>query len=612
MIPKIIHFIHFGFTDFELIHYMSIKSALEVHQPDRVFLYYNKEPVNNKLWNEIKTRVELVKVDPPKEFGGVELKSYQYKADVLRLQKLIELGGAYMDIDVISLKSFDNFWSKSCVLGIESAPDHFSANLDNARSITNAVILAEPNHPFIVDWLTRTAENLKDKPWAYHAVCLPLEILKEKSYDVHVEPQNSFMPFDFNEGWLFGPVESKKNKLATSYTMHLWETIWHDKLNEYTVDKIKSIDNLFASICKKFLPEQKLKIAVYTIAKNESNFVDRWAASNTEADIRIVCDTGSTDDTVEKLKSHNVTVYPISVMPWRFDMARNTALNLVPADVDICIWQDLDEELLPGWRKELEKVWTSKTTVVQHRYRNNNHAWQWHSKVHARHNCLWTGAVHETLRWSVPEQDAWAPEFYLDEHQDTTKSRSSYLNLLLKKIEEGDKNWRTYYFLANDYQYAGDFENSTKYREMSYHAIAGDDLLQSYVARNLARQYADQKNNKLAEQWFRASVNHSNERESWFSYAEYLYHQQAWEECYIAAKKCIGISVKRDGFTYDGTAWGFLIYDYAAIAAYHIGLAKQAIEFGRKCVEMSPQDNRLQANLKFYEEMTNRKNNESS
>ena len=44
------------------------------------------------------------------------------------------------------------------------------------------------------------------------------------------------------------------------------------------------------------------RIAVYAICKNESQFVDRWMDSMSEADQVVVLDTGSTDDTVERLK----------------------------------------------------------------------------------------------------------------------------------------------------------------------------------------------------------------------------------------------------------------------------------------------------------------------
>ena len=49
--------------------------------------------------------------------------------------------------------------------------------------------------------------------------------------------------------------------------------------------------------------ENKYKICVYTICKNEEKFVDRWFHSMKEADAIYVLDTGSTDKTVKKLKN---------------------------------------------------------------------------------------------------------------------------------------------------------------------------------------------------------------------------------------------------------------------------------------------------------------------
>ena len=87
---------------------------------------------------------------------------------------------------------------------------------------------------------------------------------------------------------------------------------------------------------------KKLKICVYAISKNEGKFVDRWYNSIKEADKIIVLDTGSTDNTVEKLKKYGVEVHQKEIVPWRFDVARNESLALVPEDYDICICVDLD------------------------------------------------------------------------------------------------------------------------------------------------------------------------------------------------------------------------------------------------------------------------------
>lgn len=344
-----------------------------------------------------------------------------------------------------------------------------------------------------------------------------------------------------------------------------------------------------------------MKIAIYTIAKNEENYVDRWAQSNIEADIRLVCDTGSNDGTVEKLKNLNVDVIPITVSPWRFDFARNTSLNLLPSDIDVCIWQDLDETLLPGWREELENKWEQHTTVAHHKYRHNNGSWQWHNKIHARHNCHWIGPVHETLKWSIPEKYIWLENFYLDEHQDHSKNRSSYLELLLKKIKEGDRNWRTFYFLANDYQKI-DMNKSIEYRIESYNAIKDDSLIRAYISNNIARQFLDIGDKSSGEKWFNISLTHSLEKENTFYYSKFLFELERWDECYIMSKRCIEINEKRTGFTHDAFAWSYQIYDFAAISCYKLGMLKIAETYGLKALEMQPNDYRLQQNLKFYQD----------
>ena len=61
-----------------------------------------------------------------------------------------------------------------------------------------------------------------------------------------------------------------------------------------------------------------MKVAVYSIALNEGAHAERWANSAADADYRIVADTGSTDDTVERLTQAGVTVFRIAIRPWRF------------------------------------------------------------------------------------------------------------------------------------------------------------------------------------------------------------------------------------------------------------------------------------------------------
>lgn len=95
-----------------------------------------------------------------------------------------------------------------------------------------------------------------------------------------------------------------------------------------------------------------------------------------EADEIYVLDTGSTDNTVSLLKEAGVHVKQEIISPWRFDVARNKSLELVPDDCDICVCTDFDEVFERGWREKLKMlgmrillavniliigVWTKKT-----------------------------------------------------------------------------------------------------------------------------------------------------------------------------------------------------------------------------------------------------------
>lgn len=345
-----------------------------------------------------------------------------------------------------------------------------------------------------------------------------------------------------------------------------------------------------------------MKVAIYAICLDEAKFLDRWYESAQEADYVLLADTGSSDDTLGKAKSLGINVFQIKISPWRFDDAKNSALSLLPADIDVVVSLDLDEVLLPGWRAELEKTWDEDATILNHKYRHNGGPWQWHSKIHARKGCRWIGAVHETLTWAVPEKDIWSSDIYLDEWQDTAKSRRSYLELLLKKIKEGDTDWRTRYFLANDYQNIGNLESAIFWRSESYAVSDDGPVVKSYIARNIASNYATQGDTESALSWLGVSLNQSKERETLFEMAK-LYsalgkHQSAYE----SAVDCLEIAERRDGFTYDPAAWGSGVHDVLALSAYYLEKYDEAVEHGKKALELDPENKRLVTNLEWYEE----------
>lgn len=142
-----------------------------------------------------------------------------------------------------------------------------------------------------------------------------------------------------------------------------------------------------------------MKIAISTISKNEEHNVEDFIKSCEGADLISVLDTGSTDKTVELLKKHNALAGETIIEPFRFDEARNQALDKLPDDIDIVISIDLDERLQPGWREALEKAWTPETETLSYwyigDYTNGQPNGTWRSKIFKRKGYKWFNMVHE-------------------------------------------------------------------------------------------------------------------------------------------------------------------------------------------------------------------------
>lgn len=120
-IPKIVHFI-FGLKgenptlNFE--HYLAIKSAHDVLQPQTIYMHYHYTPVGEN-WEKVKPFLTLNRVEIPSSIFGQSVKHYAHAADVIRLEMLIKYGGIYMDIDVITVKPMDDLLNHDFVMGAE-------------------------------------------------------------------------------------------------------------------------------------------------------------------------------------------------------------------------------------------------------------------------------------------------------------------------------------------------------------------------------------------------------------------------------------------------------------------------------------------------------------
>jgi hypothetical protein len=346
-----------------------------------------------------------------------------------------------------------------------------------------------------------------------------------------------------------------------------------------------------------------LKAAVYTIALNEAAHAERWAASAVDADYRVVVDTGSTDDTVALLTNAGVTVHRVAVRPWRFDLARNAAMALLPEDVDVCCTMDMDRFLQPGWRGHLEAVWTPGTTALFNRveYRNSvddPHVLRgWSAKnFHHRWGYRFKRPVHEALVYTGEEVTRWCDDIVMTEVQDHGKgTRSQYMPLMELAHREDPDDAQICFWLARDYMWAGRDEEAASLFERylsSPAATWNDERSEAILARV-------QPGHRM--RWLdRARTEAPHRREIWLDLAEKLHDDQDWLGLFWACSN--GIEKTRRTGTYldDGHAWGFRLYDLGAIAAWRINAMDIAVKWSEQAVDLDRENQRLKNNLEFF------------
>jgi tetratricopeptide (TPR) repeat protein len=358
---------------------------------------------------------------------------------------------------------------------------------------------------------------------------------------------------------------------------------------------------------------KKKKICIYAIAKNESKFVERWYNSVKEADLVLVGDTGSTDDTIEVLERLGATVHKIDIKPWRFDKARNAVLDLIPDDIDICISIDLDEIAEAGWRKKLEKAWKDDTTRLKYNYNwsfdeYGKPATTFHiEKIHERSNYRWVHPVHEILEYigDKKEKIDYAEGIEINHYPDTSKSRSNYLPLLELSVEEDPFNDRNVHYLGREYMYYEMWDKSIdtlkKHLELEK-AKWKDERCASM--RYIARCYKHKRNYIEAKNWlYRAIVEASYLREPYVELALLEYENQNWVGCLNMCLEALKITNKSVSYINENFAWNSTIYDLACICYYNINLVDKAIEYCEKAIEIDPENERLKTNLDLFKSL---------
>ena len=211
MIPKIIHFCWFG-------NKKKPKLVLDCITSWKTILP-NYEIIE---WNESNTNLDH---DFVKEV--YRLRKWAFVSDFIRLQKLYEFGGIYLDTDMMLIKSIDDLLDDVCFLGAEEE-----------YIISAGIIGAQKNNNFI-DLCLKKYNFLKiHKTTDFNELAIPLLLTKTfvELYGKH----NFNLIFSKNNITIypvtyFYPLPNRQKKdiqnyinyiEKNTYAVHLWNASW--------------------------------------------------------------------------------------------------------------------------------------------------------------------------------------------------------------------------------------------------------------------------------------------------------------------------------------------------------------------------------------------------
>jgi len=340
-----------------------------------------------------------------------------------------------------------------------------------------------------------------------------------------------------------------------------------------------------------------MKIAVYCCAKNEEATVGGWAQSAKDADVLLLADTGSTDRTREIAAENGAAVHTIGISPWRFDDARNAALALVRADVDICIALDADETLSEGWRERVEMEWQSDWTRARYLYQWSPEKAYSFNRIHRRHGFHYVNPAHESLEWCGEGTDitGWL-SIVVTHRPPADKPRPNPLPLLELAVRERPHDARMWHYLTREHGYRKD---SAKVVECGHRELAlrGWNLERAATMILLGSHSAETQR----EAWLqRAVMEAPGRREPLVALARHFHDRADWPSCYAAATRALAITERPIDYLAEVSAWGALPHDLAAVSAHWMGLRESAINYGKAALELAPDDTRLVCNLRNY------------
>lgn len=239
MIPPLIHFVLLGPMPFDWLHYVAVQTAAEANPGMEIVLWSDGEP-SGPWWERARPRVRLEVRAAPSEVAGFPVEHPAHRSDLLRLEVLERHGGIYLDLDVLTVRSYAPLLDAEMVMGGEG--------IDSSYGLCNAVIMAAPGARLLRSWRAGydPATSLwqgfrsrgRDEHWNEMSVQYPSMLAAERPDQISVMPFTYFHWPTWEEQHLRLLFEPTFATFPDAYCHHLWATFaWERYLHRVNPER---------------------------------------------------------------------------------------------------------------------------------------------------------------------------------------------------------------------------------------------------------------------------------------------------------------------------------------------------------------------------------------
>jgi tetratricopeptide (TPR) repeat protein len=346
------------------------------------------------------------------------------------------------------------------------------------------------------------------------------------------------------------------------------------------------------------------------IVKNESAIIDKClAAATPHIDCYVICDTGSTDDTIDTIRTffaaHNIPGVITQTTFHNFEQARNEALDAArdsDMEFDYLLLCDADMELVverPQFREEL----VGQPYLVSQRNAIDDFRYQNLRLIPRERPARYRGVTHEYLD-VTPAQGVSFDGIWFRDHAAGANRPNKFtrdIALLEQGLEAEPENERYVFYLANSY-----FDSGEPARAMTYYdkrmQMGGWSEELFYSSYRIGQCHGRLgRDGEMIARYLHTYQMFPHRAEPLHALAAYYQRQSHHQVAFLFADAGSRIPLPEGALFVETEVYTWRLTDIIAVALYWIGRHAEAAALTRELLAVVPEHSRarIEANLEF-------------